>query len=351
MAFKLFKKKEKKKKKSVSTKEKNIENEKDIARGGDNEKHFLKPEKKSNETVFVSRLRDGLSKTRKIFSTDIGEIFSLSNIVDQDLLEEVEELLITSDVGVAITNEIMQAINKKFLKTSNAAEFKSILKEQILSYINPLQSLPDFNLVEKPFVIMVVGVNGVGKTTTIGKLAAKYTSSGKKVLIAASDTFRAAAIEQLEIWAARAGATCIKHKEKTDPASVAYDCMQAAAARNADVVIVDTAGRVQTNINLMEELKKIKRVISQKLPDAPHELLLVLDATTGQNALSQAKAFHEALNVTGIALTKLDGTAKGGIVINICHTLKIPLKYVGIGEKIDDLQNFKPNEFVEAMFS
>ncbi len=197
---------------------------------------------------------------------------------------------------------------------------------------------------------MVVGVNGVGKTTTIGKLAAKYTAAGKRVLIAAADTFRAAAIEQLGIWADRAGADFVKHKDGADPAAVAYDGMEAALARGADIVLVDTAGRLHTRVNLMEELKKIKRTITKKVPDAPHEILLVLDATTGQNALSQAQLFNAALGITGIVLTKLDGTAKGGIVISIFSTLQIPLKYVGVGENIEDLQPFDPVQFVNALF-
>lgn len=197
---------------------------------------------------------------------------------------------------------------------------------------------------------MVVGVNGVGKTTTIGKLAARESAAGKKVLIAAADTFRAAAAEQLEIWADRAHADIVKHKANSDPAAVAYDGVEAAISRGADVVFIDTAGRLQTKVNLMEEIKKIKRTVSKRIPDAPHEILLVLDATTGQNAISQAKLFHEALGVTGIALTKLDGTAKGGIVVGISSSLRIPLRYIGIGEQIDDLQDFDPVQFVDAMF-
>jgi fused signal recognition particle receptor len=201
-----------------------------------------------------------------------------------------------------------------------------------------------------PWVIMVVGVNGTGKTTTIGKLAAKAGASGKKVLIAAADTFRAAAIEQLMVWAERANADIVKHKEMADPSAVAFDAVEAASARGADMVLIDTAGRMHTKVNLMEELKKIKRTISKKIPDAPHEILLILDATTGQNALSQAQLFNDALGITALALTKLDGTAKGGIVISICNTLKIPLKYIGIGEKIEDLQKFDATQFVEALF-
>jgi fused signal recognition particle receptor len=197
---------------------------------------------------------------------------------------------------------------------------------------------------------MIVGVNGVGKTTTIGKLAARFGREGKKVLIAASDTFRAAAIEQLTIWSERAGADIVKHKDQADPAAVAYDAVEAAYARNVDVVLVDTAGRLHTKVNLMEELKKIKRSLAKKCPEAPHETLLVLDATTGQNALSQAKLFDEAITLDALALTKLDGTAKGGIVVSICSTLNIPLKYIGVGEQLEDLQDFDPRQFVEALF-
>ena len=205
-------------------------------------------------------------------------------------------------------------------------------------------------LVEKPHVVMVVGVNGVGKTTTIGKLAARQSAAGKKVLIAAADTFRAAAIEQLSIWADRANADIVKHRDKADPAAVAYDSLEAAQARGSDVVFIDTAGRLHTKVNLMEEIKPIKRTVTKKIPGAPHEIILVLDATTGQNALSQANLFNEALDITGLVLTKLDGTAKGGIVVGICSSLKIPLKYIGVGEGIDDLQLFDAHDFVEALF-
>jgi fused signal recognition particle receptor len=219
-----------------------------------------------------------------------------------------------------------------------------------LSILEPPRSTPTEKPPAAPRVIMIVGVNGTGKTTTIGKLAAKATAAGQKVLIAAADTFRAAAIEQVTIWAERAKADIVKHKEMADPAAVAFDAVTAAEARGVDLVLIDTAGRLHTKVNLMEELKKIKRAISKKIPDAPHEILLILDATTGQNALSQAELFNEALGVTGLALTKLDGTAKGGIVIGICDTLKIPLEYIGIGENIEDLQRFDATQFVDALF-
>jgi fused signal recognition particle receptor len=297
----------------------------------------------------MNRLKKGLSKTRKVLSTDINELFAGNRKIDDELLEELEELLITSDMGARTTMDLIQSISKKSSGISGADQLKQALKENILLLLNSEKPSPQ-KITTKPHIIMVIGVNGVGKTTTIGKLAAKFVTSGKKVIIAAADTFRAAAVEQLAIWAQRAGVEIVKHKEMSDPAAVAYDGIEAALARGADVVLVDTAGRLHTRKNLMEELKKIKRAISKKLPEAPHEILLVLDATTGQNALSQAELFHNALDVTGIALTKLDGTAKGGIVVSICNTLEIPLKYIGIGEKIEDLQEFDSVRFVNALF-
>jgi len=298
---------------------------------------------------FFKRLKSSLSKTRKLLSTDINELFTGKRKIDDELLEELEELLITSDIGVQTTTNLIQSISIKSSEISGPDQLKNILREKILELLNATMK-PSQGIVAKPHVIMVIGVNGVGKTTTIGKLAARFSSSGKKVIIAAADTFRAAAIEQLTIWADRAGVDIIKHKDMSDPAAVAYDGIQAAVARNADIVLVDTAGRLHTRKNLMEELKKIKRTISNKLPGAPHEILLILDATTGQNALSQAQLFNDALDVTGIALTKLDGTAKGGIVVSICNVLEIPLNYIGVGEKIEDLQEFDPAEFVNALF-
>ena len=298
---------------------------------------------------FFKRLKSGLSKTREILTTDINDLFTGKKKIDDELLEELEELLITSDIGVQTTMDLIQSISVRSSEISGPDQLKNILREKILELLNATMK-PSQGIMEKPHVIMVIGVNGVGKTTTIGKLAARFSSSGKKVIIAAADTFRAAAIEQLTIWADRAGVDIIKHKDMSDPAAVAYDGIQAAVARNADIVIVDTAGRLHTRKNLMEELKKIKRTISKKLPGAPHEILLILDATTGQNALSQAQLFNDALDVTGIALTKLDGTAKGGIVVSICNALEIPLNYIGVGEKIEDLQEFDPTEFVNALF-
>ena len=298
---------------------------------------------------YLNRLREALAKTRKILTTDLNRLFVANKKIDDTLLEELEELLITSDIGVATVLDLIENIAQKSAAIRDAASLKSALKAELLSILKTQAPTPE-KISTRPYVIMVVGVNGVGKTTTIGKLAAKYMATGKKVLIAAGDTFRAAAIEQLGIWAERAGADFVKHKDGADPAAVAYDGLDAAIARGADIVLVDTAGRLHTRVNLMEELKKIKRTIANKLSNAPHEILLVLDATTGQNALSQAQLFNEALGVTGIALTKLDGTAKGGIVISIFSSLQIPLKYVGVGEKIEDLQTFDPQQFVNALF-
>ena len=304
------------------------------------------PEKKS--TGFFQRLKKGLSKTREILTTDIDKLFTGFRKFDDDMIEELEELLITSDIGVQTTMDIIENLSKNSSKISNAADLKAFLKEELLALL-PRAEKSDDLISTKPHVVMVVGVNGVGKTTTIGKIAAKAASEGNKVLIAAADTFRAAAVEQLSIWADRAGAEIVKHKENSDPAAVAFDGVAAAMARNIDRVYIDTAGRLHTKTNLMEELKKIKRSISKKLPDAPHEILLVLDATTGQNALSQASLFSRDLGITGLVLTKLDGTAKGGIVISICNSLGIPLKYIGVGESIDDLQAFDALEFVNAL--
>lgn len=306
------------------------------------------PPEKKGKGIFA-RLKSGLSKTRKILTTDIDDLFLGKKIVDDDMIEDLEELLITSDMGVQTTMDIMEKISKQRSRISGAKALKTLLKEEILAYFDALP-VEEQKADAKPHVVMVIGVNGVGKTTTIGKLAAYESRKGKKVLIAAADTFRAAAIEQIAIWAERTGADIVRHKDNADPAAVAYDGIDAAISRAVDTVFVDTAGRLHTKVNLMEEIKKIQRTIAKRLPDAPHEVLLVLDATTGQNALSQAKMFNEALGVTGIALTKLDGTAKGGIVVSICSSLNIPLKYIGVGENVEDLQAFDPQQFVEALF-
>jgi fused signal recognition particle receptor len=336
MAFRWFKKNRKESEKSHSDAPPPLEPE---------TPEVIGPEKSG----FFKQLKKGLSKTREILTTDIDELFTAKQTIDDEFLEELEELLITSDLGIQTTMELMAGISKKASAITNADDLKSALKEEIVIQLNGYEKKSEKSFI-KPHVILVLGVNGVGKTTTIGKLAAKYTAAGKKVLIAAADTFRAAAIEQLTIWAERADADIVKHKEKADPSAVVFDCIDAALARDVDIVLIDTAGRLHTQVNLMEELKKIKRTISKKLPGAPHEILMVLDATTGQNALSQAKLFNDALGVTGIALTKLDGTAKGGIVVSICSSLNIPLEYIGVGEKIEDLQEFDPKRFVDAIF-
>jgi fused signal recognition particle receptor len=304
---------------------------------------------KKNRSRLLSSLKAGLTKTRDILTTDIDDLFSSKKQIDDDMLEDLEELLITSDIGVRTAMDLMKIITQKASKIESPQALKKVLKQELLSLLKGIKSEPPTRA-SKPHVVMVVGVNGVGKTTTIGKLAAGASEKGERVLIAAADTFRAAAIEQLTIWAERSGAQIVKHKAEADPAAVAFDSMEAAIAREVDTVFVDTAGRLHTKVNLMEELKKIKRTIANKISDAPHEVLLVLDATTGQNALSQAKLFHEAIGITGLALTKLDGTAKGGIVISISQTLDIPLQYIGVGEGIEDLQPFDPEQFAEALF-
>jgi len=306
-------------------------------------------EKHSGKKGFFTRLKRGLAKTRNVLNTDIEDLFTGKRKVDEVLLEELEELLITSDIGVQTSMNLIERISKQSADISEAGQLISILKSEILSLLGDT-CLTETSLQATPRVVMVIGVNGVGKTTTIGKLAAKAAADGEKVLIAAADTFRAAAVEQLSVWAERAGADLVRHRDGADPAAVAFDGVEAGMARGVDLVLVDTAGRLQTKTNLMEELKKIKRSIEKKMPGAPHEILLVLDATTGQNAVSQASLFNEALEISALALTKLDGTAKGGIVISICSSLNIPLKFIGVGEGIEDLQMFDAREFVDALF-
>jgi fused signal recognition particle receptor len=303
------------------------------------------PEARSG--VFT-RLKERLSKTRRSFSEGVGRILTGRQKIDAQALEQLEELLITADVGVQTATELIERIFAA--RTADAADLQRVLRAEILSILTR-QAPAEAAAAARPHVIMVVGVNGVGKTTTIGKLAARYSAAGRSVLIAAADTFRAAAADQLAIWAERAGAGLVRHKDGTDPAAVAFDAVESALARHVDIVIVDTAGRLHTKVNLMEEIKKVKRAIAKRLPDAPHEVLLVLDATTGQNAVSQARMFNETLGVTGMALAKLDGTAKGGIVIAICREFDIPLRYIGIGEAIEDLQDFDPEQFVDALFA
>lgn len=305
---------------------------------------------RTNETKgILSRLKSGLSKTRDVLNTDINELFGSAKAIDDDLFDELEELLITSDLGIDITMELMEKIKKRAKKLSTANELKQVLRDEIFSLF-PKTDEPETTVTHRPHVIMVVGVNGTGKTTTLGKIATKFTRQGKKVLIAAADTFRAAAIEQVQIWVERSNADIVRHREGADPAAVAYDAVEAAMARKVDIVLVDTAGRLHTQKNLMEELKKIKRSIHKKLPGAPHDVLMVLDATTGQNAISQARLFNDAVDVTQLALTKLDGTAKGGIAAAIANSMSLPIRYIGVGEQVDDLQAFDAERFVAALF-
>jgi len=303
------------------------------------------------------RLDEGLQKTKESFFGKLSRAIIGKSKVDDEVLDNLEEILITSDVGVDTTLKIIKRIEERVSKDKylGTSELNVILKEEIASLLeeNKSTDVSDFDLPENPdpYVIMVVGVNGVGKTTTIGKLAYQFKQAGKKVVIGAADTFRAAAIDQLEIWANRVNVPIIKQKMGADPASVAYDTVASAKANNADVVIIDTAGRLHNKINLMNELSKIKKVMQKVVPEAPHEVLLILDGSTGQNAFEQAKQFTLATEVTALALTKLDGTAKGGVVIGISDQFKIPVKYIGIGEKMEDLQIFRRKEFVDSLFS
>jgi fused signal recognition particle receptor len=302
---------------------------------------------------FLDKLKAGLSKTHQGFVEKIDQLFLGKKTMDQDLLEELEGLLFSADLGVKMTSRLIEDVQKglKRGELQEPEKVKEFIQQEIFQTLKSGEKPSLIDVAQaKPYVFMVVGVNGVGKTTTIAKIAYQYSSQGKKVLIGAADTFRAAAVEQLEVWAERVGADLIKQSKGSDPSAVAFDSIHAARARNIDLVFVDTAGRLHTKVNLMEELKKLKRIIARECPGAPHEVLLVLDATTGQNAISQAKLFHEAIGVTGIALTKLDGTAKGGIIIGITDELKIPIRYIGVGEGMDDLREFSASEFVQALF-
>jgi fused signal recognition particle receptor len=298
------------------------------------------------------KFRRSLSKTREQVFNQIQDVIFFARKIDDDLLEEIEDLLISGDVGVSTTQEIMERIKRQVKRKNfeDPAQLFEILKEEISGmFISGVTSPATSHF--KPFVIFVVGVNGTGKTTSIAKLAQRYQNEGKQVLLVAADTFRAAAIEQLEIWADRVGSDMIKHSEGSDPSAVVFDALQAARNREKDVVIIDTAGRLHTKINLMEELKKMQRVMQKVIPEAPHQTLLVLDATTGQNSVSQSRQFIDSIGVDGIVLTKLDGTAKGGAVIAISHELELPVEYVGLGEKIDDLEPFDSKLFAEGLFN
>lgn len=308
-----------------------------------------------------TRLREGLNKTRENLVEKVHRLVAGRTTIDDDMIEKLEEILIGADVGVETSMTIIGHIRDRVKRDryENPAELDSLLRDEIRRiFSNESAGGPDEETVtpfavppsHAPHVIMVVGVNGVGKTTTIGKLAHEYQRSGRRVLIAAADTFRAAANEQLEIWARRAGVEMVRQSQGADPAAVTFDALRSAMARKAEVMIIDTAGRLHTKVNLMEELKKIRRVVQKLIPEAPHEVLLVLDASTGQNAIQQAKQFAAAVGVTGLVLTKLDGTAKGGVILAISRELGIPVRFIGVGERIDDLQPFSATAFVDALF-
>lgn len=301
-------------------------------------------------------LDKGLEKTKQSFFTKLSRVFLGKSTVDADVLDQLEELLIASDVGVATTLKIIDRIEARVQreKVINSEELNILLKEEIAGLLAESSVSLETNQQEhpnEPYVIMVVGVNGVGKTTTIGKLAHQFKSGGKKVVLGAADTFRAAAVDQLIIWSQRVGVDIVQQGMNADPASVAFDTLQSAKANGADVVIIDTAGRLHNKVNLMNELSKIKRVMNKVYPHAPHEVLLVLDGSTGQNAYEQAKQFAQATDINALAITKLDGTAKGGVVIGISDQMQIPVKYIGVGEKMEDLQLFDKTAFVEALFN
>ncbi len=307
--------------------------------------------KENNKKGIIARLRSRLGKTRESFTARVRSILR-GGTIDDDIFEELEATLIQADMGVKTTTSVIEKMRQRVKedKLTDAEQLYAVLEEELISLMSHIaddgRAFPQAN---GPHVVLMIGVNGVGKTTTIGKLANIQRHKGKEVLVAAADTFRAAAIEQLEIWAQRADAGIVKHKSGADPAAVAYDALSASISRKCDYLIIDTAGRLHTKTNLMEELKKIKRVLGKLDSTAPHEILMVLDATTGQNAISQARLFTEALGVTGIVLTKLDGTAKGGIVVAIQQEFGIPVKYIGVGESIDDLKPFHPEEFIRAL--
>ena len=300
---------------------------------------------------FFSRLKLGLQKTRDNLTDGIDRVVNGPAEIGPELWQELEEVLLASDMGSSVMTWVMEEL-KKSVRESLIREKKEIIKilKELLIRILEETKVDEMPSIKEPCVVLVVGVNGSGKTTTLGKLAARYKRKGERVMVVAGDTFRAAATEQLQAWADRIGVPCVSQKSGTDPSAVAYDAIQSALVKNVDRVFVDTAGRLQTNKNLMEELKKIKRVVGKVIDNAPHETLLVLDASIGQNSLSQAKLFNEALGIDGLVMTKLDGSAKGGILFNIARELKVPVRFVGIGEKVDDLQVFDPRAFVDALF-
>jgi len=342
-----FKKKKKEKNKAADT----IEREEPQAAVSSPPAAAAPPAEVQSKGLF-KRLKNGLHKTRESLIKRVDALFLGKKEIDAELLDELEEVLITADLGVGTVTEMLEEarrqINRKELADISA--LRAFLQDKMTGYLNA-----NYKPAEKPgsgpFVIMVLGVNGVGKTTTIGKLAHKFKESGNKVLLVAADTFRAAAIDQLKIWGERTGVEVSAQKPGVDPSSVVFDALEYANKRDFDVILVDTAGRLHTQVNLIEELKKIKRVMNRKCPGAPHEVMLVLDATTGQNALSQTKLFNEAVELTALTLTKLDGTAKGGIVINICREFSIPIRFIGVGEQMADLRDFDAHDFIKAIFT
>ncbi len=314
---------------------------------------FWKKKNKEEEAAEIKSLDEGLQKTKMGLFARISRAIAGKSKVDDVTLDEIEEALIESDLGVDTTLKIIDLLEDRVArdKYMDASELNRMLKEEIATLLSANEQVQDpFDFSKKPYVIMVVGVNGVGKTTTIGKLAARLKADGKKVVLGAADTFRAAAVEQLTIWSERAGVPIVKQQMGSDPASVAYDTVSSAVAQGADVVLIDTAGRLHNKINLMNELTKIRNVMRKVIPDAPHEVLLVLDGSTGQNAFLQAKEFTKATEVTALAVTKLDGTAKGGVVIGIADQFQIPVKFIGVGEKIEDLQVFNKKAFIDSLF-
>ena len=310
-------------------------------------------EQEEADKTDLLRLEKGLKKTRSSFLKSLNQIFTGRKSLDEDIAGQLEEILVKADIGVKTTFELLESLTEKMKRRELddpqvvVAYLKSLITEILTGVEKPLKIEAGI----KPFVVMVIGVNGSGKTTTIAKLAAQQKNKGRSVLLAAADTFRAAAVEQIEIWADRVGVAVVKGKDKADPSSVAFEAVDRAIKENIDLVLVDTAGRLHTRVPLMEELKKVSRTVAKQIPEAPHETLLVIDASMGQNAIFQATTFNEAVPVTGIALTKLDGTAKGGVIVGISNELKIPIRYVGIGEKIDDLREFSARDFAEALFT
>lgn len=316
-------------------------------------KLFRKTDRKDNNKGLFARLKQGLSKTRDGLTGRLDQLIRGRKEISEDLLEDLEEILFTSDLGVAATQELIDMVRDKVARKElgDPEKLKDSLRENIVSFLNAPEIEHSSPAPGEPLVIMVIGVNGVGKTTTIGKAAHRFREQGNSVMLVAADTFRAAAVEQLTIWGERVGADVVKQQHGADPSAVAFDAISAAVSRGTDIVLIDTAGRLHTKVNLMDELLKIHRVTGRKLPGAPHQVWLILDATTGQNAISQAEIFHQALGITDIILTKLDGTAKGGIVVGISRQLGIPIRFIGIGEQIDDLRPFDATDFVAAIFT